>query len=69
MIQVSIVSLPGNPSAKEKEKEMEVSPEKKWKEGEKDVEKGKAGPTVDEACWIYEQLRSVFCFLRFWIYG
>ena len=30
----SIVSLPGNPSAKEKGKEVEVSPEKKGKEGE-----------------------------------
>ena len=57
----SIVSLPGNPSAKEKEKEVEVSSEKKGKEGEKDVDKGKAEPIVDEACWIYEQLRSVSC--------
>ena len=57
----SIVSLPGNLSAKDKEKEEEVSssPEKKGKEGEKDVDKGKMEPTVDEACWIYEQLRSV----------
>ena len=55
----SIVSLPGNSSAKEKEKEVEVSSEKKGKEGEKDVDKGKAEPIVDEACWIYEQLRSV----------
>ena len=57
----SIVSLPGNLSAKDKEKEEEVSssPEKKGKEGEKDVDKGKTEPTVDEACWIYEQLRSV----------
>ena len=54
----SIVSLPGNSSAKEKEKEVEVSSEKKGKEGEKDVDKGKAEPIVDEACWIYEQLRS-----------
>ena len=61
----SIVSLPGNISAKEKEKEVEVSPENKGKEGEKDVDKGKAEPTVDEACWIYEQLRSVCpCVLR-----
>ena len=61
----SIVSLPGNVSTKDKEKELEVSPEKKGKEGEKDVEKGKAEPTVDEACWIYEQLRSVSCILLF----
>ena len=39
------------PSAKDKEKEVDVSPEKKWKEGEKDVENGKADPTVDETCW------------------
>ena len=37
------------PSAKEKEKEA-VSPEKKGKEGEKDIEKLKAELTVDEAC-------------------
>ena len=65
----SIVSLPGNLPAKDKEKEVEVSPEKKGKEGEKEVEKGKAEPTVDEACWIYEQLRSVSCILSFWTYG
>ena len=38
------------PSAKDKEKEVDVSPEKKWKEDEKDVENGKADPTVDETC-------------------
>ena len=31
---------------------VEVNPEKNGKEGEKDVEKGKAEPAVDEACWI-----------------
>ncbi|KAF8808556.1 Mob1/phocein, partial [Phlegmacium glaucopus] len=62
----TIVSLPGNPSsssslsAKDKEKEVvvveaEVHSEKK---GE-DVDKGKGEPTVDEACWIYEQLRRL----------
>ena len=35
-------------SAKDKEKDAEVSPEKKGKEGEKDVENGKAESTVDE---------------------
>ena len=35
----SIVSLPGNPSVKYKEKVVEVNPE--MKESEKDVEKGK----------------------------
>ena len=57
----SIVSLPGNLSAKDKEKEVE-SNEREGTEGEKDVDivdKGKAEPTVDEACWIYEQLRLV----------
>ena len=61
----SIVSLPGNPSAKDKEKEPEVSSEKKGTESERDVDvvdKGKAEPTVDEACWIYEQLRLVLSF-------
>ena len=61
----SIVSLPGNLSAKDKEKEVEVSPENKGKEGEKEVEKVKAEPTVDEFCWIYEQLRSVSGILLF----
>ena len=55
----SIVCLPVNLSAKYMEKEVEVSPENKGKEGEKEVEKVKAEPTVDEFCWIYEQLRSV----------
>ena len=62
-----IVSLPGNLSAKVKEKEVEVSPGNKGKEGEKEVEKVKAEPTVDDFCWIYEQLRSVsgiLCFLE-----
>ena len=45
----SIVSLPGNLFAKDKE-EVEVNREKNGKEGEKDVEGGKAEPTVDEAC-------------------
>ena len=55
----AIVSLPVNPTAaaavavKDKEKEVEASSEKK----DGDVEKGKGEPTVDEACWIYEQLR------------
>jgi hypothetical protein len=39
---------------------------KEGKEGEKDVEKGKAEQTVDEACCLYVQLRSVSCILRFW---
>ena len=62
----SIVSLPDNLSAKDKEKEAEVSPEDKGKESERVVGKGKAEPT---ACWIYEQLRSVSYILRFWNYG
>ena len=56
----AIVSLPGNPSAKEKEKAVMVD-DKKGKEGGggEDVvdNKGKSETTVDEACWIYEQLR------------
>jgi len=41
---------------------VEGSFEREGTEGEKDadiVDKGKAEPTVDEACWIYEQLRLV----------
>jgi len=63
----AIVSLPGHPSfGKEKEKEKEKEEEKEVevevqseKKGEKDVDvdKGKGEPSVDEACWIYEQLR------------
>jgi hypothetical protein len=41
----------------------------KGKENEKDVGNRKAESTVDEACWIYEQLRSVSCILHFWNYG
>ena len=37
---------------------MEICPERKG--DEKDIEKAKAEPIVDEACWIYEQLRSVY---------
>ena len=68
-----IVSLPGNASGKDREKEKEKEPwvvveggggsERKEKE-DVDVDKGKGEPTVDEACWIYEQLRYVlFSFL------
>ncbi|KAF8338649.1 hypothetical protein F5887DRAFT_1235905 [Amanita rubescens] len=48
-----IVALPGKPSGKDKEKENEESAE------EKDLEKAKGDVTVDEACWIYEQLRRL----------
>ena len=52
----TIMSFPVNLSANDKEKE-----------GMKNVEGGGAESTVDEACWIYEQLRSVSCtILRFW---
>ena len=62
----TIVSLPGNlrVPTKDKEKNLEVRFEKKGKKGENDVEKGKAEPTVDEACWIHEQLKSASCILR-----
>ena len=47
----SIASLPGNLSA------MELSSEKKGREGEKDLDivgKGKAESIMDEVCWLYE---------------
>ena len=53
-----IVALPGRPSGKDKEKDNEESAE--TKNEEKDLEKAiKGDVTVDEACWIYEQLRLV----------
>jgi len=52
-----IVALPGKPGGKDKEKENEESAE--TKNEEKDLEKAKGDVTVDEACWIYEQLRLV----------
>ncbi|KAF8804900.1 Mob1/phocein [Phlegmacium glaucopus] len=58
----TIVSLPGNPSsAKDKEKEVviDIHSEKKAEKEVVDVEKAKGEPTVDEACWIYEQLRRL----------
>ena len=40
-----------------------ISSEKKGKE-DVDIDKGKGEPTVDEACWIYKQLRYIlFSFL------
>lgn len=52
-----IVALPGKPDGKDKEKDNEESAE--TKNEEKDLEKVKGDVTVDEACWIYEQLRLV----------
>ncbi|CAA7268892.1 unnamed protein product [Cyclocybe aegerita] len=57
----AIVSLPGS-SSKDKDsssvdKEKEES--EGAKEGDKDAEKAKSEITVDEACWIYEQLRRL----------
>ncbi|KAF9457672.1 hypothetical protein BDZ94DRAFT_1227476 [Collybia nuda] len=57
----AIVSLPGKSSGKEKEKEKEdeaTGDEKSTeeKDGEKDR---KSDVAVDEACWIYEQLRRL----------
>jgi hypothetical protein len=61
----AIVSLPGKGSGKEKEKEREeeIGEEKvtEEKDGEKDR---KPDVAVDEACWIYEQLRSVNLYAR-----
>ncbi|KIM38075.1 hypothetical protein M413DRAFT_13037 [Hebeloma cylindrosporum] len=51
----AIVSLPGSPSKGENRDEQGDG----VKEGEKESEKGKNEITVDEACWIYEQLRRL----------
>jgi len=52
----AIVSLPGSPPKGENRDERGHG----VKEGEKELEKGKNEVAVDEACWIYEQLRYVF---------
>jgi hypothetical protein len=54
------VSLPGCLLKIRRKKWKVVLKGKGWK-GEKDADivEGKAEPTVDEACWIYEQLRLV----------
>ncbi|KAG6825374.1 hypothetical protein H0H92_003926 [Tricholoma furcatifolium] len=52
----SIVSLPGKRAGKAKEVEEEKGEDK---EGEDSEDKGKSEVTVDEACWIYEQLRRL----------
>ena len=52
----AIVSLPGSPPKGDSRDEQGDG----VKEGEKESEKGKNEVTVDEACWIYEQLRYVF---------
>ncbi|KAG5650613.1 hypothetical protein H0H81_011640 [Sphagnurus paluster] len=60
----AIVSLPGKSSGKEKEAGSEESDGKEEKvagAGEDNEEKGKNDVTVDEACWIYEQLRRQCC--------
>ncbi|KAG6897494.1 hypothetical protein C0992_001099 [Termitomyces sp. T32_za158] len=51
----AITSLPGKRAGKEKEVDSEGH---KSDDGEDD-ERGKNEPTVDEACWIYEQLRRL----------
>lgn len=52
----TIVSVPGKSTGREKPDN--VAEELKGEEGEKEKE-GKNEVTVDEACWIYEQLRCV----------
>lgn len=49
----AIVSLPG----KAKEKDLDSGEAEDIGGGEKESEKGRNEVTVDEACWIYEQLR------------
>ena len=54
----AIVTLPGKPTDKEKQADSEQeSPEGTEKKPE---DNGKNDVMVDEACWIYEQLRRVF---------
>ena len=50
----AIVSIPGKPKDQEKEDESQEDAKGEDKSEEKDV---KSEVTVDESCWIYEQLR------------
>ncbi|KAK2465119.1 hypothetical protein APHAL10511_002927 [Amanita phalloides] len=52
-----IVSLPGKPGGRDKEKDADETAD--VKNEEKDSDKVKGDVTVDEACWIYEQLRRL----------
>jgi len=55
----AIVSLPGKPT----DKENQTDPDQESLEGtdnKKPEDIGKNDVMVDEACWIYEQLRRVF---------
>lgn len=52
----AIVALPGKPAAKEHDESLD-SPEPDSKKSE-DADR-KSDISVDKACWIYEQLRSV----------
>ncbi|PFH45836.1 hypothetical protein AMATHDRAFT_108796, partial [Amanita thiersii Skay4041] len=55
-----IIALPDKQNGKEKEKEKEGEGSTQGeKSEEKDAEKNKSDATVDEACWIYEQLRRL----------
>ncbi|TFK41761.1 hypothetical protein BDQ12DRAFT_678445 [Crucibulum laeve] len=55
----AIVSLPGKSAGKEKEVDTGNDEEQSGKAEEKEGEKGKSDVAVDEACWIYEQLRRL----------
>ena len=56
-----IVSLPGKPLNAQDT----GTPLEELKNEEKDSDKdGKGDVTVDEPCWIYEQLRSIVCTFR-----
>lgn len=54
----AIVSLPGS-SSKDKDTKNKEEYAESSKDGEKDTEKGKNEVSVDESCWIYEQLRYI----------
>ncbi|KIL59925.1 hypothetical protein M378DRAFT_26752 [Amanita muscaria Koide BX008] len=49
-----IVALPGKPGSKEGDESSESA-----KNDDKEAEKARSDVTVDEACWIYEQLRRL----------
>ncbi|KAF8157167.1 Mob1/phocein, partial [Crassisporium funariophilum] len=56
----AIVALPGSGSEAENKEQTENNKKEGQGEAETEGEKGKAGEvTVDEACWIYEQLRRL----------
>lgn len=56
----AIASLPGKSSGKDREKQGESDKEGTDSEGSDKKDDNKNDVMVDEACWVYEQLRRAF---------